>query len=232
MISLKTGEEGVFKAELDNGTSIRSRAIVVATGVQYRRLPLKNLEHFEGAGIYYAATEMEARYCKDAEVVIVGGGNSAGQAAMYLSRTAKHVHVLIRSDSLAASMSSYLSNRLESASNITIHYKSQIAELHGGEQLEALTINKEGEVWRLKSPAAFIMVGAAPNTSWLADHCALDPRGFVLTGEDDSSPFETSCPGIFAVGDVRAKSVKRVASAVGEGSVVISKVWEHVRREK
>jgi thioredoxin reductase (NADPH) len=220
--------DGIFVAHLSNGQELCAKSVVVATGVQYRRLPLDRLEHFEGNGIYYAATEMEARYCKDAEAVVVGGGNSAGQAAMYLSRTARNVHVLIRGESLAASMSSYLSERLDSTPNITVHYKSQITKLHGETDLAGLTINRDGEDRHLDTPAAFIMVGAAPNTGWLENHCALDPRGFILTGADAASPFETTCKGIFAVGDVRANSVKRVASSVGEGSVVISKVWEHV----
>ncbi|GAB5448980.1 FAD-dependent oxidoreductase [Gymnodinialimonas sp.] len=219
---------GIFSATLDNGETVRARAVIVATGVQYRRLPLKGLEGLEGSGIYYAATEMEARYCQNAEVIVVGGGNSAGQAAMYLSRSARHVHVLVRGESLAASMSDYLSSRLDTNPNVTVHYKAQIAALHGDETMERVTITKDGAPWELETPAAFIMVGAAPNTGWLRDHCDLDPRGFVITGQDATSPFETSCPGVFAVGDVRAGSVKRVASAVGEGSVVISKVWEHV----
>ncbi|GIT86458.1 FAD-dependent oxidoreductase [Roseobacter sp. OBYS 0001] len=226
--NLERRPDGIFVAHLNNGQQLCAKSVVVATGVQYRRLPIERLEHFEGSGIYYAATEMEARYCKASEAVIVGGGNSAGQAAMFLSRTARHVHVLIRGESLAASMSSYLSERLESTPNITVHYKAQITDLHGEADLGGLTINRNGEEWNLDTPAVFVMVGAAPNTGWLESHCALDPRGFVLTGEDAASPFETTCKGIFAVGDVRANSVKRVASSVGEGSVVISKVWEHV----
>ncbi len=226
--SLDIREDGVFCATLDNDQILCAKSIIVATGVQYRRLPLEGLEKLEGSGIYYAATEMEARYCKGAEVVVVGGGNSAGQAAMYLSRTAKHVHVLVRGDSLASSMSEYLSSRLESNAAITIHYRSQIKSLHGDDAMKRVIIDRDGMDWNLTCPAAFIMVGAAPNTSWLADHCALDERGFVLTGADTASPFLTSCPGIFAVGDVRANSVKRVASAVGEGSVVVSHVWAHV----
>jgi thioredoxin reductase (NADPH) len=213
---------------LDNEQILCAKSIIVATGVQYRRLPLQGLEELEGSGIYYAATEMEARYCKGAEVVVVGGGNSAGQAAMYLSRSAKHVHVLVRGDSLASSMSDYLSSRLESNAAITIHYKSQIKSLHGDDMLKRVVVDRDGADWDLACPAAFIMVGAAPNTSWLADHCELDERGFVKTGADTASPFSTSCPGVFAVGDVRAGSVKRVASAVGEGSVVVSQVWAHV----
>lgn len=226
--SLERRDDQIFEATLDNGQRLCAKSIIVATGVQYRRLPLTRLEELEGSGIYYAATEMEARYCKDAEVVVVGGGNSAGQAAMYLSRTAKHVHVLVRGESLASSMSDYLLSRLEGNPAITIHYKSQLKSLHGEDQMERVVIDRDGADWELACPAAFIMVGAAPNTSWLADLCGLDERGFVMTGADGSSPFATSCPGIFAVGDVRANSVKRVASAVGEGSVVISHVWGHV----
>jgi thioredoxin reductase (NADPH) len=206
---------------------------VVATGVQYRRLPIDRLEHFEGAGIYYAATEIEARYCKGTEAVVIGGGNSAGQAAMFLSRSARCVRLLVRGDSLAASMSSYLSNRLEKDPKISIEYGAQITALIGSERLEAVTIHNaaSGESRRLDTRAVFIMVGAAPNTGWLSGLVDLDEKGFVITGTGDgNSPFATSRPGIFAVGDVRAGSVKRVASAVGEGSVVISKVWDFVNR--
>lgn len=227
---LEKREDGTFCITLDNGQTLCARAVIVATGVQYRRLPLERLEDFEGLGIYYAATEMEARYCKGSEVIVVGGGNSAGQAAMYLSRSAKHVHVLVRGPSLAASMSDYLVSRLEADPKISIHYRSQLKALDGDDQMTQVTIDRDGKDWCLDSTAAFIMVGAGPNTGWLSDTCELDARGFVQTGfdADASSPFATSCPGLFAVGDVRAGSVKRVASAVGEGSVVISKVWEHV----
>lgn len=227
---LEKRDDGAFCVTLENGQELCAKAVVVATGVQYRRLPLDRLEDFEGQGIYYAATETEARYCKGSEVIVVGGGNSAGQAAMYLSRTAKHVHVLVRGDTLASSMSDYLLSRLEADPAITIHYTSQIKALEGDAALSHVTVDKAGEDWRLACNAAFIMVGAAPNTGWLSEKCCLDDGGFVKTGTEAQapSPFETSCPGIFAVGDVRATSVKRVASAVGEGSVVISQVWEHV----
>lgn len=223
---------GGFVVTLDNGKDVGAKAVVVATGVQYRRLPIRRLEDFEGAGIYYAATEIEARFCGDSEVVIVGGGNSAGQAAMYMSRSAKHVHLLVRGTSLAASMSSYLSSRLEAEPKVSIHYQTQITGLHGDKLLDAVTVtdNATGTERRIETCGAFIMVGAAPNTQWLADSVELDERGFVKTGADvdQQSPYATSQPGIFAVGDVRSGSVKRVASSVGEGSVVISKVWEHV----
>ena len=202
----------------------------MATGVQYRRLPIEGLEGLEGVGVYYAATETEARYCKGSDIYVVGGGNSAGQAAMYLSRTAAHVHLLVRGKSLAASMSDYLSSRLEADPLITIHYETQVHALRGDNYLKGMTIaGPEGER-DVETNGLFLMVGAAPNTEWLSGLCKLDHRGFVLTGEDAGaeSPYATSGEGIYAVGDVRAGSVKRVASAVGEGSVVISKVWEFV----
>ncbi|MBL9059020.1 MAG: FAD-dependent oxidoreductase, partial [Mangrovicoccus sp.] len=231
--ALAEGTDGVFAATLDDGAVVRARAVVIATGVQYRRLPIERLEQFEGAGLYYAATEVEARYCRNAEVVVIGGGNSAGQAAMFLCRGAAHVHVLIRGDSLAASMSSYLSDRLDADPAITLHRNSELAALHGDDMLRAVTIRNrlDGSEQRLDTCGVFVMVGAAPNTDWLSGLVALDPKGFVLTGRAHGgrSTFETSRHGIFAVGDVRSESVKRVASGVGEGSVVISKVWEHVR---
>ncbi|EBA13062.1 FAD-dependent oxidoreductase [Roseobacter sp. CCS2] len=230
---LRQQEDGIFCAVMDDGTEVCAKAVVVATGVQYRRLAIPRLEDFEGIGIYYAATDVEARYCRETEAIVVGGGNSAGQAAMYLSRTASHVHVLVRGSSLAASMSDYLLSRLEADPAITIHYQSEIKQLHGDKHLEEVTVRHKAEErdQTIAARAAFVMVGAAPNTEWLSGLVALDDKGFVLTGSavEKSTPYETSHPGIFAVGDVRAGSVKRVASAVGEGSVTISKVWDYVR---
>ncbi len=228
-------EDQTFCATFENDHRVRAKSVVVATGVQYRRLPLERLADFEGAGVYYAATENEARYCREGEAVIIGGGNSAGQAAMFLSRSARCVRLLVRGASLAASMSSYLSSRLAADPSVTIEYGVEVSELHGADHLEALTIRdvKNGATRRLETPALFIMVGAAPNTEWLAGLVQLDDKGFVITGTgsgSNASPFATSQPGIFAVGDVRAGSVKRVASSVGEGSVVISKVWAFVNR--
>src|SRR5260221_13763595 len=236
VVLLERLEDESFCATFDNGQRVRAKAVVVATGVQYRRLPLDRLADFEGAGIYYAATDMEARYCKGTEAVIIGGGNSAGQAAMFLSRSARSVRVLVRGSSLAASMSSYLSSRLEADPGITIEYGAEVSALHGADHLEALTIRdvKTGASRVLDPRALFIMVGAAPNTAWLSGLVKLDDKGFVITGsgaDSAASPFCTSLPGIFAVGDARAGSVKRVASSVGEGSVVISKVWEFVNRK-
>jgi thioredoxin reductase (NADPH) len=227
-------EGGGFCATFDNEQRIKAGAVVVATGVQYRRLPIDRLEEFEGDGVYYAATENEARFCRGSETIVVGGGNSAGQAAMYLSRTAAHVRLLVRGDSLASSMSSYLSSRLEADPAITIEYGAEVVAVDGDGRLAAVTVRSaaDGSTRVLPACALFIMVGAAPNTGWLSGLVELDAKGFVLTGEaaHGHSQYATSCPGIFAVGDVRAGSVKRVASSVGEGSVVISSVWESLRR--
>lgn len=220
---------GQFCATFDNGHQVRAGAVVVATGVQYRRLPIPRFAEFEGAGIYYAATENEARYCQGAEAVVIGGGNSAGQAAMYLSRHADHVRLLVRGASLATSMSHYLSSRLEADPKISIGYGARVTQLHGTQKLDAITIGTEGAVDQtIPVCAMFVMVGAEPNTDWLTGLVSLDDSGFVITGDavNGGSPYATSCAGIFAVGDVRSGSVKRVASSVGEGSVVISKVWE------
>ena len=230
-------DDGQFCVTFDNEQRVRAKSVVVATGVQYRRMPLERLADFEGAGIYYAATEIEARYCKGTEAIIIGGGNSAGQAAMFLSRTASCVRVLVRGDSLAASMSSYLSNRLEADPRISIEYGAEVSALAGGTHLESVTIRnrKTGTTRNVDTRAVFIMVGAAPNTEWLSGQVQLDKNGYVVTGSGEgaaASPFATSLPGVFAVGDVRAGSVKRVASSVGEGSVVISKVWEFVNSKR
>jgi thioredoxin reductase (NADPH) len=237
VVGLEMLEDESFCATFDNQQRVRAKAVVVATGVQYRRLPIERLEQFEGAGIYYAATEIEARYCKGADAVIIGGGNSAGQAAMFLSRSVRCVRVLVRGPSLAASMSSYLSSRLEADPGIEIEFGADVVALHGGDHLEAVTVRnvRTGSTRDVATRALFIMVGASPKTEWLSDLVALDDKGFVMTGITGAgaaaSPFATSRPGIFAVGDVRAGSVKRVASSVGEGSVVISKVWEFVNRK-
>jgi thioredoxin reductase (NADPH) len=220
-------EEAGFCATLDDGKQLRARTVLVATGVQYRRVPVARLEDFEGAGIYYAATEMEARFCRDTEAVVVGGGNSAGQAAMYLSRAARHVHLLVRGGSLAATMSSYLRERLEADTRISIHYNSALSRLEGDDHLQAVIVRSFGGERRIEASALFIMIGAAANTGWLSGLVEVDDKGYVKTGPDvgAESAYETSMPGIFAVGDVRSQSVKRVASSVGEGSVVVSSIW-------
>ena len=228
--ALSRRADGAFCATLDDGDELCARAVLVATGVQYRRLPLDNLEALEGAGIFYSATEMEARFCGKTEAVVIGGGNSAGQAAMFLSRAASHVHLVVRSGSLAASMSSYLSQRLEADPRITIHYHSAVTALHGESWLEAITLKTRDTEQRIATRALFIMIGAAPNTDWLSGMAETDDKGFVLTGAaaGQADDYATTAPGIFAVGDVRSNSVKRVASAVGEGSVVVSRIWQYL----
>ena len=227
---LSRREDGAFCATLDDGDELCARALLVATGVQYRRLPLERLEALEGAGVFYSATEMEARFCGRIEAVVIGGGNSAGQAAMFLSRAASHVHLVVRGESLAASMSSYLSQRLEADPRVSIHYHSEVTQLHGDPWLEGITLRTKDTEQRIDTRALFIMIGAAPNTGWLSGLAETDAKGFVLTGAaaGQGDDYATTAPGIFAVGDVRAGSVKRVASAVGEGSVVVSRIWQYL----
>ncbi len=234
-------DEVPFRVELAGGESVRAKAIVIATGAQYRKLDLPNLERFEGVGVYYSATYVEAQRCDMEEVIVVGGGNSAGQAATFLARSSRHVHILIRGAGLASSMSRYLIQRIEETPNITLHRRTQIIALEGTEHLESVTWSSDATDERTARPIrhVFAMTGAKPNTDWLSGCLALDENGFVCTGTDltpqrlkqDEWPlargpylFETSRPRVFAVGDVRASSVKRVASAVGEGSVCIQLV--------
>jgi thioredoxin reductase (NADPH) len=225
--------DGIHKLTLAGGISVCSRSVVVASGAQYRKLSIANYSQFENRGIYYAATAMESLLCRDDEVIVVGGGNSAGQAAMFLSGIAKHVHHIIRGESLASSMSQYLVSRIESSSHITLYPNSEIEKLDGASSLESATwanrVTGERTVKAIGS--VFVMIGAEPNSGWLFGTVRLDKKGFILTGGADgfeNSPYATNVPGIFAVGDVRSKSVKRVASAVGEGSVVISDVHRYL----
>jgi len=220
---------------------VRGRAIVIASGVEYRKLALPNIDRFLGVGIYYAATFVEAQLCKDEEIAIVGGGNSAGQAAVFLSGSCRHVHLLIRSNGLAESMSRYLIRRIDDTPNITLYTRTQITALQGDESLEHVTWHcaTDGRVETRPIHHLFLMTGAVPNTTWLAGCLALDDKGFVRTGADlhgedlaanrwpltrQPYMFETTVPRVFAVGDVRAGSVKRVAAAVGEGSACIQLV--------
>jgi thioredoxin reductase (NADPH) len=228
-----------YVIELENGARISTRTVMIATGVQYRKLPLENLSRFEGAGVYYGATFVEAQLCGGEEVVVVGGGNSAGQAAVFLAQNAKRVHMLVRSSGLAASMSRYLIRRIEITPTIILRPRTEIVTLEGGAHLESVhwRNNQSGEIEKHEISHVFIMTGAEPNTHWLNGCITLDDKGFIKTGSDLLSdnlsasgwplmrqPYllETSLPGVFAVGDVRSGSVKRVASAVGEGSIAIS----------
>ena len=225
--------DGIHKLTLQGGHQICARTVVVASGAQYRKLGVENYLKYENRGLYYAATAMESVLCRDQEVIIVGGGNSAGQASLFLSGIAKHVHHLVRGPSFAETMSQYLISRVENSSHITVHTKSEIVELDGEPSLERVTwanLNT-GERTVRNISTVFVMVGAEPNTGWLFGTVRLDKKGFILTGGTDGfdkSPYATSMPGIYAVGDARANSVKRVASAVGEGSVVISYIHRYL----
>ncbi|MGB8654249.1 MAG: FAD-dependent oxidoreductase [Candidatus Acidiferrales bacterium] len=226
-----------YKIFLDNGNNIATRAIVIATGAQYNKPHIANLEKFEGQGIYYGATFMESQLCEEEEVIVVGGGNSAGQAAVFLSETARKVHMMVRSKGLSESMSRYLIQRIEENPNIELLCRTEIAALEGDTHLERVTWKNKasGENFTRDIRHVFIMAGASPRTEWLQGCLALDAKGFILTGRDldgKSDPpawqlsrppqmLETSLPGVFAVGDVRANNVKRVASAVGEGAIAI-----------
>ncbi|WP_404334736.1 FAD-dependent oxidoreductase [Sphingomonas sp. MMS12-HWE2-04] len=222
-----------FGITLEGGERVAGRSVLIATGARYRRLSVPDYDRLEGCGIYYAATPMEAQLCMGEEAVVVGGGNSAGQAAVFLARTCSHVHVLVRSAGLAETMSDYLVQRIRNSPQITLHVFSEITAVAGDTYLSQVA-------WRDRRSGAetvrpvrnlFAMIGAEPNTGWLDGCVPLDDRGFVLTGSDAAgtplaSPYATRVPGIFAVGDVRSGSIKRVASGVGEGSVVVSAVHQ------
>jgi thioredoxin reductase (NADPH) len=226
---IRTWEDDHLELTLSEGTSIHARAVIVASGANYRRLGLPTSSAFDGHGVYYAATAMEAELCRGEEVVVVGGGNSAGQAAVYLSNSCTSVNLLVRGRSLSASMSTYLIERIAASPRIELHLESEITRLEGTHDLEAVEWKHASDAPRSsRIRSVFVMIGALPNTDWLRGCVELDAKGFVVTG--GGSPFETTRPGIFAVGDVRAGSVKRVASAVGEGSVVLQGVHDHLSR--
>ena len=230
-------EQRPYELTVDCGQTIRARTVVIATGAQYNKPNIDNLKKFEGQGVYYGATYIEAQLCGTDDAIVVGGGNSAGQAAVYLSQTAGKVHMLVRSSRLSDTMSRYLIQRIEENPAIEIHYSTQIVGLDGDAQLESVTWQDRntGEKSIHNIRHVFIMAGASPRTEWLKGCVLLDSKGFILTGRD-LDPFsqsfkwplprapqmlETSLPGVFAVGDVRAGNVKRVAAAVGEGSISI-----------
>ncbi|MEO8217246.1 MAG: FAD-dependent oxidoreductase [Acidobacteriota bacterium] len=232
-----------YVIEISGETRIAARFIIIATGAQYRGLPLSDLSKFDGLGVYYSATAIESKYCRDDDVIVVGGGNSAGQAAVFLSASARHVHLLERSAGLAASMSRYLIRRIEESPNITVHTHTELDAVEGDEHLERVQWrNNETQVTESHTIRhVFIMTGAVPNTAWLDDCLVLDADGFIKTGpnltpEDLRSahwpagrrPYllETSLPGVFAAGDVRSGNIKRVASAVGEGSIAVAFVHQ------
>ena len=226
-----------YRIDIGGGHSVQARTVIIATGAQYRKPDLPNLARFEGLGVYYGATQVEANFCEGEDVIVVGGGNSAGQAAVFLASHGRQVNILVRGPGLADSMSRYLIRRIEETSNITLRTQTRIDALEGDTRLERVTWrDAEGQRTTVDIRHVFLMTGADPNTAWLGDCMAMDERGFVKTGPEilpadleaaqwalPRSPllFETTLPGVFAVGDVRAGSVKRVAAAVGEGSVCV-----------
>ena len=233
---------GLHQVSFDDGDTVQAKSVIIATGAHYNRLPLDRLTEFEGVGVYYAATQAEAQACGASPVAVVGGGNSAGQAALFLSRNCAEVHVIIRGESLEASMSRYLTDRIEQNPRITVWPRTQVTALTGTGELQGVRIARAGQQGEseLAIRGLFVFIGAEPRTSWLAGQLAEDSHGFLLTGTGIpvSGPggqtttalfLETSRPGIFAVGDVRSGSVKRAAAAIGEGSMAVRLVFDRLQ---
>lgn len=231
--------EDHYRVRLLDGESIEARTVIIATGARYRELRVARIDELIGLGVYYAATPMEARMCSGSHVVIVGGGNSAGQAAVFLSQHAAKVTMMIRGGDLGRTMSRYLIDQIERIATIELRTHTEVAELEGGRTVEGILVEdrRSGGRTRLDATALFVFIGADPHTGWLGDELALDAKGFVLTGADldghietEAPPLllETSRPGVFAVGDARSGSLKRVASAVGEGSIAVRLVHQHL----
>ena len=235
--------DGTFRVALREGGSVIGRAVVIASGVRYRRLPVARLEELEQSSVYYAATQSEAQLCRNHPVVTVGGGNSAGQAALFLSQYVSRLSLVVREHDLGESMSRYLADRIMRNPAIEVCLHSEVRELIGDEALETLVIEdtETGERRRLDAKALFVFIGAEPHTEWLKDRVALDDGGYVLTGQDAASAvtddgrdgarrspalLETSVPGVFAAGDVRSGSTQRVAAAVGDGAIAVRLVHQ------
>jgi thioredoxin reductase (NADPH) len=232
-------DRGYHEVMLDGNEKLAAKCVLISSGAAYRKLNVKNNDRFEGTGVYYAATRVEAPFCKQAQVVVVGGGNSAGQAAIFLSDTAKKVFVAIRGDDLSKNMSHYLVCRIEETPNIEVRKRTEVTGMEGGKWLETvcLTNRETGQTEKLSCPAVFVFIGAVPHTKWLPSAINLDSNGFVQTGQQvaesgawrlQRQPFllETTVPGVFAAGDVRQGSIKRVAAAVGEGSMAVQFVHQ------
>jgi thioredoxin reductase (NADPH) len=240
-----SADGGTYLLELDSGDRLRARTVVLATGASYRRLDVERVAEFEGAGVYYAATQMEAQMCLGEPVAVVGGGNSAGQAAVFLAGRVSRVSLLLRGGDLSAGMSRYLVDQIERTANIDVLLRTEIREMHGGDFLEAITReeNTTGSTSEAAARAVFVFIGADPCTDWLDGALVTDDDGFILTGRElqlahldptasgrqrAPDPLETSLPGVFAVGDGRSGSIKRVASAVGEGAMAVRLIHEHL----
>ncbi|MCC9654339.1 FAD-dependent oxidoreductase [Rhodopirellula halodulae] len=242
--SMQCMDDGNHLVTLCTGQTVRTRTVLIATGASYRRLPIEHCDRLEGAGVYYSATSVEARLCRDSTAIVVGGGNSAGQAAMYLSRHASSVKMLLRGDDLRKSMSDYLANRIEKTDAIEVLFNTEIQALGGEQQLEQVVIgnSSSGDQQAVACSGVFIFVGAKPHTDWLPEGVALDDHGFVLTGpairgrgewmlEREPCELETTCPGVFAAGDVRSGTTKRCAFATGDGALAITCVHQYLSRD-
>ena len=223
-----TETDGHHVVQLEDGTTQLARSVVICTGARYRRLEVPGRERFEATSIFYAATEVEAQTCAGDPVVVIGGGNSAGQAALFLAGRASQVRVLVRDADLGRRMSRYLVDRLERQPNVEVLTRTEVRELRGDRALEQVVVDGAGGRRALDARAAFVFIGAAPQVEWLAGRVELDEHGFVVTG--NAAALETSLPGVFAAGDVRSGSTKRVASAVGEGAIAVRLVHEHLAR--
>ncbi len=228
---------GLHRLILAGGVTVCARSVVIASGARYRQLNVKNKEDFENRGLYYAATAMESLLCRERDIIVVGGGNSAGQASIFLSSVARHVHHILRGASLERTMSQYLISRIERSPRITLYTETEIDRLEGKAALEFVTWTnrKTGVTMRRPISSVFVMIGAEPNSRWVYGTVKLDKKGFALTGGSwgfEATPYATSVPGVYAVGDVRAESVKRVAAAVGEGSVVISNIHRYLAQRR
>jgi thioredoxin reductase (NADPH) len=228
--------DGLHSLTMCDGVTVHARAVVIATGATYRKLAVANYPRFEHQGIHYAATAMEAKLCRHEIAAVIGGGNSAGQAALFLSRFSAHIHLVVRRSTLTETMSTYLISRISSCPNITVHHDCAIEELEGGSRLEYASWrnHQSGQIIRQQIGALFVMIGAEPNSRWLGDAVLLDKRGFIETGTADAfenTRYATNVAGIYAVGDIRSESTKRVASAVGEGSVVITDVHRYLSQQ-
>ncbi|MDX6553139.1 MAG: thioredoxin reductase, partial [Gaiellales bacterium] len=239
-------EDGDHVVGLRDGTTVHGHAVIIATGARYRRLEVAGLERFEGLSVFYAATDMEAMLCGGRPVVVVGGGNSAGQATLFLASCCPSVHLVMLHDDLERDMSRYLASRIVSEPNVDLHLHSQVSELVGDDALRAVVVEDTRDLspQTLEAGAMFVFIGMTPHAGWLEGQLALDEHGFILTGQDaagsaehrgradiEREPYllETSRPGVFAAGDVRSGSIKRVAAAVGEGSMAVRFVHEHLQ---
>jgi len=222
----------MHRVELDNGISVYGRTVVIASGARYRRPEIENLDRFEGTSVSYWATPIEANLCEGRDIVLVGAGNSAGQAAVFLARYARRVHLVVRSSGLDASMSRYLIDRIAATPNIELRVHTAVMGLSGTADgtLESvkMTCRKSGDTWKVDAQHMFLFIGADPNTQWLDRRIALDNKGFVTTGVASQLPLETSSPGVFAIGDVRSGSVKRLAAGVGEGAAAVAQIHSYL----